>query len=1115
MRYINHKSDFQVIINIKDKEGNIVAPPSVPWEAVFADENGCEFTCYFDGTNYTHCIVDGNDIVCFVDNPGFSCGNLRCTFCQHVPSAEYCDGVMDLTQPLQCDIMLSKRESDDSTPITIDASPNWVRGPQGEQGIQGPQGIKGDKGDQGDKGEKGDQGERGLQGVQGVKGDDGISPTVTTSKTGKVTTIEITDANGVHTATVNDGDSVEVVQSTGTSTTAVMSQKAVSNIVDELESQVIYDVTANNSGATFDSLSALLSNENLSTLIPSEVRCGGMSIRFIQGSDNKYVQYRLIKDIFSTTHADWQGVDDEPTAGSQNLVKSGGAFSSISAEIARANIVGKNAFGFKTRLIYTSEISTFGQYITTDGNIVQLQDRNYRTYGPFVLHKGESIDIDVFGKDICALAEINNGDIIPIYNIKENIKNAFDVSYVTDRDIELMICSSKKIGNNGNSFWVKTILPTNVIAPEAEPFKNVEWSILNKYIDLSGNLVSYDDYGVSSPIHLNRGDLLKFDLSFSNVSCLSSFNNGVYKPIYSGLRADFDELSYYALEDIDVVLCGTIIKNAQYSILSTNDKPITKSQVENRMSSLLDFNISETRIVTIGIRNAYIDTHGVIHDYDGYYVSSPIFIKTGEKIEATFRGNEVAAISKVVDGVYTPVVNSIGLSTYQWVADEDCEIVLCGDSTLGNDCEYTITTLSDVKSVLNELNKIVKDGMPDFHLLNPYAGANYDNQVPAQTHEHCFTKEKLENAYNRGIRLVSCSHYSPSTPRYPFSGFDSPYQDYKSKQAVLDGDLEMVTRHTTGAIPIINVNDGDVQTDDIPQIANAERAFLTDISGHFNILGLLWGSAGNGMCNGELTNSSEDTTIKKNHSLESTTKFNELLEDESMWQFGAKYAFGTINHMTSKNTAITMLDRCPAIFKAMEIFNQGYSTGWNENFKSAFDSVLKSGYKIWGTAVVDWQGDWATWAFTTAEEQAEWEAKFLKLPADEQSKYVNAEGYYMATGRIQKDRGCNVLLMDGNYSQMSASEKAKEGIKAYIAGRYYMSAWNTKSMKLITDHHLVTFKVSDIADKIVLVTGKVRMEYENTDTINYVAQKDDIFIRFEAYWADGEFVYSNPVFVLK
>ena len=244
MRYINHLSDFQVIINIKDKDGNIIAPPSVPWEAVFSDENCVEFKCFFDGTNYTHCIVDGNDIVCFVDNPGFSCGNLRCTFCQHVPSAEYCDGVMDLTQPLQCDIMLSKRESDDSTQITIEASPNWVRGPQGEQGIQGPQGIKGDKGDKGekgdtgakgDRGEKGEQGIQGPQGVQGVKGDDGVSPTVKTSKAGKVTTIEITDAQGTHTATVNDGDSVEVVQSTGNSTTSVMSQKAVTDIIGNVE----------------------------------------------------------------------------------------------------------------------------------------------------------------------------------------------------------------------------------------------------------------------------------------------------------------------------------------------------------------------------------------------------------------------------------------------------------------------------------------------------------------------------------------------------------------------------------------------------------------------------------------------------------------------------------------------------------------------------------------------------------------------------------------------------------------------------------------------------------------------------------------------------------------
>ena len=202
MRYINHKSDFQVIINIKDKDGNIISPPSVPWEAVFSDENCVEFKCYFDGTNYTHCIVDGNDIVCFVDNPGFSCGKLRCTFHQHVQSADYCDGVMDLSQPLQCDIMLSKRESDDSTPITIEASPNWARGLQGEKGDKGD---KGDTGNQGPMGPIGPQGIQGIQGIQGEKGADGFSPIVSLSKDGSISTISITDAQGEHTTEIADG----------------------------------------------------------------------------------------------------------------------------------------------------------------------------------------------------------------------------------------------------------------------------------------------------------------------------------------------------------------------------------------------------------------------------------------------------------------------------------------------------------------------------------------------------------------------------------------------------------------------------------------------------------------------------------------------------------------------------------------------------------------------------------------------------------------------------------------------------------------------------------------------------------------------------------------------
>ena len=59
----------------------------------------------------------------------------------------------------------------------------------------------------------------------------------------------------------------------------------------KVESEAIYDVSAHNNNAVFESLQSLLSNSDLNSLIPTSIRCGGMSIRFIN-SYNKYVQYR-------------------------------------------------------------------------------------------------------------------------------------------------------------------------------------------------------------------------------------------------------------------------------------------------------------------------------------------------------------------------------------------------------------------------------------------------------------------------------------------------------------------------------------------------------------------------------------------------------------------------------------------------------------------------------------------------------------------------------------------------------------------------------------------------------------------------------------------------------
>lgn len=86
------------------------------------------------------------------------------------------------------------------------ASLKGEKGERGEQGLQGIQGMQGERGLQGEKGEKGDNGQNGTNGTNGVDGQDGYSPTVSLSKSGKTTTLVITDKNGEHTATITDGN---------------------------------------------------------------------------------------------------------------------------------------------------------------------------------------------------------------------------------------------------------------------------------------------------------------------------------------------------------------------------------------------------------------------------------------------------------------------------------------------------------------------------------------------------------------------------------------------------------------------------------------------------------------------------------------------------------------------------------------------------------------------------------------------------------------------------------------------------------------------------------------------------------------------------------------------
>lgn len=169
-----------------------------------------------------------------------------------------------------------------------------------------------------------------------------------------------------------------------TSTKAVYDEnnKRLDNILIELEQSAgIYDVSAHNNGVVFESLSALLSSSNLSTLIPISVRHGGMSIRFIRTSDNKYVQYRLMSDTFNIIVANWERYNDV-TASNQS-------FSDLDISDEEGNVIARFSDGeFQTKNFDTTntpsqaEDSSTAEFQISDseGNVIaEFQGGHFRT----------------------------------------------------------------------------------------------------------------------------------------------------------------------------------------------------------------------------------------------------------------------------------------------------------------------------------------------------------------------------------------------------------------------------------------------------------------------------------------------------------------------------------------------------------------------------------------------------------------------------------------------------------------------------------------------------------------------------------------------------------------
>ena len=85
-------------------------------------------------------------------------------------------------------------------------------------------------------------------------------------------------------------------------------QEILQGIKDWAAPKVIYDISAAHNNTKYTDLSDALGTGGNN--IPQEYRKGGITVRYVRSSDNKYVQYRLMADGFTTDTTQWAVADE-------------------------------------------------------------------------------------------------------------------------------------------------------------------------------------------------------------------------------------------------------------------------------------------------------------------------------------------------------------------------------------------------------------------------------------------------------------------------------------------------------------------------------------------------------------------------------------------------------------------------------------------------------------------------------------------------------------------------------------------------------------------------------------------------------------------------------------
>lgn len=384
---------------------------------------------------------------------------------------------------------------------------------------------------------------------------------------------------------------------------------------------IVYDISAAHSGTTYADLASALGTNGAN--VPVALRKGGMSIKFIQGSvgssDNKYVQYRLMSDEWSTNTENWAIAEEGVYVDNPEFV------------YVKTDNDGKILWAIKTN----------GSIYYGAGVPQQVKD--------YIEEKISSLSLDEYEDIVAFLSDYLESDTtlkIMIDGINAKIANKLDaegldsdalatVQAVENQEyIQVTTDSEDKILEGITSDGVKQInLSIDTPSATIEHIENPEWISVTTDNDgkIIGGITHDGSIELKKDLHV-KGEIFKNGESVATEDELNELSTKVdeTKSLVNPILAPYIPLPLKFMEGRIIVNAGTVSRNEACSY------------------------------------------------------SRPILVKAGESIIASVKTNQGILYAVVEDMVsYTLLVPSDGVEKQQtatWTAEEDTYVAISGIS---------------------------------------------------------------------------------------------------------------------------------------------------------------------------------------------------------------------------------------------------------------------------------------------------------------------------------------------------------------------------------------------------------------------------------------------------